>query len=283
MIDAETLKRLLETEVYDRLAEFYVRQLTTLPKPEFKTFYAFLEGDVAKEFFDHPAKMSPWLSAALWGAVDVGVEDTVLDPMCGVGGTVIPGLLLNPPRVLILNDIVDSYVNTAKTICEDVINALGLPTRVEAYVMNASCLYEKVGRRSVDAVITSPPYGRIQRASNHGLPIRQEYRGGGWGDLATFHNGHYRAALLQVITSVYLVLDQGGRAAINLKNTRTSKNKLPPLTAIVEDQMGYVGFKDIRKTEFTLRYDTPGILVRRARGEDTSHLQKEYVVTGVKP
>jgi hypothetical protein len=281
-IDVEALKRFLDSELYSRLEDFYLRQPHTLPRPDFKTFYGWLVGDIAAEFFNHPAKMSPWLASILWQYI--GSDDTVLDPMCGVGGTVIPGLLVKPPRRIILNDIVPEYVNTARTVCEEVIAALGLPTKIEAYVMNASCLYEKVGRRSVDIVITSPPYGKLNLASpKYGLPFRQVYRGGGWGDLSTFANGHYAAAWLQVITSMYLMLDQGGKAVVNLKNTRTYKQKLPPLTNITEEHMKYVGFKNISTKEFVLEYESPYAAVRRVRGENTDHLQKEYVVTGEKP
>jgi hypothetical protein len=204
--------------------------------------------------------------------------------MCGVGGTVIPGLLIKPPRKVVLNDIVPEYVNVAKTVCEEIANALQLPTKVEIYTANASCLYEKIGRRSVDVIITSPPYGKLSRTSpKYGLPFRQTYRGGGWGDLSTFANGHYAIAWLQVITSMYLMLDQRGQAVINVKNTRTYKQKLPPLTNITEEHMKYVGFKNISTKEFVLGYESPYAAVRRVRGENTDHLLKEYVVVGEKP
>jgi hypothetical protein len=281
-IDVAALKRFMESELYDRLVEFNEVQPSTLPRPDFKSVYNWLIGDMATEFLGHPAKMSPWLASILWRHVEA--DDTVLDPMCGVGGTVIPGLLIRPPRKIILNDIVSQYTETAKTICEDVISALGLPTKVEAYATNAGCLYEKVGRRSVDVVITSPPYGKLNLASpKYGLPFRQTYRGGGWGDLSTFANGHYAAAWLQVITSMYLMLDQGGKAVVNLKNTKTSKGKLPPLTDVTTEHMKYVGFKNISTKQYMLAYESPYVAVRRARGEQTEHLQLEYVVTGEKP
>jgi DNA modification methylase len=281
-IDVAALKRFVESELYDRLVEFYEVQPSTLPKPDFKTMYSWLVGDVATEFFNHPAKMNPYLSAILWRHVES--DDTVLDPMCGVGGTVIPGLLIKPPRKVVLNDIVPEYVNVAKTVCEEIANALQLPTKVEMYTANASCLYEKIGRRSVDVVITSPPYGKLSRASpKYGLPFRQEYRGGGWGDLATFANGHYTVAWLQVITSMYLMLDQRGQAVINVKNTRTHKQKIPPLTTITTEHMKYVGFKNVSPKEFVLGYESPYAAVRRVRGENTDHLLKEYVVVGEKP
>jgi DNA modification methylase len=281
-IDVAALKRFVESELYDRLVEFYEVQPSTLPKPDFKTMYSWLVGDVATEFFNHPAKMNPYLSAILWRHVES--DDTVLDPMCGVGGTVIPGLLIKPPRKVVLNDIVPEYANVAKTVCEEIANALQLPTKVEMYTANASCLYEKVGRRSVDIVITSPPYGKLNLASpKYGLPFRQTYRGGGWGDLSTFANGHYAAAWLQVITSMYLMLDQRGQAVINVKNTRTYKQKILPLTTITTEHMKYVGFKNISTKEFVLGYESPYAAVRRVRGENTDHLLKEYVVTGEKP
>ena len=223
--------------------------------------------------------MSPWLAAMLWRSVEA--DDTVLDPMCGVGGTVIPGLLLNPPKLLIVNDIVKEYVETARRICEGVIEALGLTTRVEAYATNAATLYERIGRRSVDVLITSPPYGAMRASTYH--PYRKEYRGGGWGDLATFNNGHFRVAILQVIAAFYLLLDQGGRCLVNVKNTRTHKQKLPPLTVITREHMGYVGFHNIATAEYILTYESPYVRGRRVRGEDTSHLLKEYVVSGEKP
>jgi DNA modification methylase len=281
-IDVAALKRFVESELYDRLVEFYEVQPSTLPKPDFKTMYSWLVGDVATEFFNHPAKMNPYLSAILWRHVES--DDTVLDPMCGVGGTVIPGLLIKPPRKVVLNDIVPEYVNVAKTVCEEIVNALQLPTKVEMYTANASCLYEKVGRRSVDIVITSPPYGKLNLASpKYGLPFRQTYRGGGWGDLSTFANRHYAAAWLQVITSMYLMLDQRGQAVINVKNTRTYKQKIPPLTTITTEHMKYVGFKNISTKEFVLGYESPYAAVRRVKGENTDHLLKEYVVVGEKP
>jgi DNA modification methylase len=281
-IDVAALKRFVESELYDRLVEFYEVQPSTLPRPDFKTMYSWLVGDTAQEFFNHPAKMNPYLSATLWRHVES--DDTVLDPMCGVGGTAIPGLLIRPPRKIILNDIVPQYTETAKTICEDVISALGLPTKVEAYATNAACLYEKVGRRSVDIVITSPPYGKLNLASpKYGLPFRQTYRGGGWGDLSTFANGHYAAAWLQVITSMYLMLDQRGQVMINVKNTKTYKQKIPPLTTITMEHMRYVGFKNISTKQYTLAYESPYAAVRRVRGENTDHLLKEYVVVGEKP
>jgi DNA modification methylase len=281
-IDVAALKRFVESELYGRLVEFYEVQPSTLPKPDFKTMYSWLVGDVATEFFNHPAKMNPYLSAVLWRHVES--DDTVLDPMCGVGGTVIPGLLIRPPRKIILNDIVPQYTETAKTICEEVISALGLPTKVEAYATNVACLYEKVGRRSVDVVITSPPYGKLHRTSpKYGLPFRQTYRGGGWGDLSTFYNGHYAVAWLQIITAIYLVLDQGGNAVINVKNTRTHKQKIKPLEELTREHMKYVGFKNISTKEFVLGYESPYAAVRRVKGENTDHLLKEYVVVGEKP
>jgi hypothetical protein len=281
-IDVAALKRFVESELYGRLVEFYEVQPSTLPRPDFKSVYNWLIGDVATEFFSHPAKTSPWLASILWRRVES--DDTVLDPMCGVGGTVIPGLLIRPPRKIILNDIVPQYTETAKTICEDVISALGLPTKVEAYATNVACLYEKVGRRSVDVVITSPPYGKLHRTSpKYGLPFRQTYRGGGWGDLSTFYNGHYAVAWLQIITAIYLVLDQGGNAVINVKNTRTHKQKIKPLEELTREHMKYVGFKNISTKQFTLAYESPYAAVRRSRGEQTEHLQLEYVVTGEKP
>jgi len=282
VIDVEALKRFLDSELFSRLEDFYLRQPHTLPRPDFKTFYGWLVGDTAAEFFNHPAKMNPWLSAILWQYIES--DDTVLDPMCGVGGTVIPGLLVKPPRRIILNDIVPEYVNVAKTVCEEIANALQLPTKVEMYTANASCLYEKIGRRSVDVVITSPPYGKLSRTSpKYGLPFRQTYRGGGWGDLSTFANGHYAVAWLQIITAIYLVLDQGGNAVINVKNTRTYKQKIKPLEELTREHMKYVGFKNISTKQYTLAYESPYVAVRRARGEQTEHLQLEYVVTGEKP
>jgi tRNA G10 N-methylase Trm11 len=255
-IDVAALKRFVESELYDRLVEFYEVQPSTLPKPDFKTMYSWLVGDVATEFFNHPAKMNPYLSAILWRHVES--DDTVLDPMCGVGGTVIPGLLIKPPRKVVLNDIVPEYVNVAKTVCEEIVNALQLPTKVEMYTANASCLYEKIGRRSVDAIITSPPYGKLSRTSpKYGLPFRQTYRGGGWGDLSTFANGHYAVAWLQIITAIYLVLDQGGKAVINVKNTRTHKQKIKPLEELTRQHMEYIGFKNISTKEFVLGYESP--------------------------
>jgi DNA modification methylase len=281
-IDVAALKRFVESELYDRLVEFYEVQPSTLPKPDFKTMYSWLVGDVATEFFNHPAKMNPYLSAILWRHVES--DDTVLDPMCGVGGTVIPGLLIKPPRKVVLNDIVPEYANVAKTVCEEIANALQLPTKVEIYTANASCLYEKIGRRSVDVIITSPPYGKLSRTSpKYGLPFRQTYRGGGWGDLSTFANGHYAVAWLQIITAIYLVLDQGGKAVINVKNTRTHKQKIKPLEELTREHMEYIGFKNISTKQFTLAYESPYAAVRRARGEQTEHLQLEYVVTGEKP
>jgi DNA modification methylase len=281
-IDVAALKRFVESELYDRLVEFYEVQPSTLPKPDFKTMYSWLVGDVATEFFNHPAKMNPYLSAILWRHVES--DDTVLDPMCGVGGTVIPGLLIKPPRKVVLNDIVPEYVNVAKTVCEEIANALQLPTKVEIYTANASCLYEKIGRRSVDVIITSPPYGKLSRASpKYGLPFRQTYRGGGWGDLSTFANGHYAVAWLQIITAIYLVLDQGGKAVINVKNTRTHKQKIKPLEELTRQHMEYIGFKNISTKEFVLGYESPYAAVRRVKGENTDHLLKEYVVVGEKP
>jgi len=281
-IDVAALKRFVESELYDRLVEFYEVQPSTLPRPDFKSVYNWLIGDVATEFFSHPAKMSPWLASILWRHVES--DDTVLDPMCGVGGTVIPGLLIKPPRRIILNDIVPEYVNVAKTVCEEIANALQLPTKVEVYTANASCLYEKIGRRSVDVIITSPPYGKLSRASpKYGLPFRQTYRGGGWGDLSTFANGHYAVAWLQIITAIYLVLDQGGKAVINVKNTRTHKQKIKPLAELTHEHMEYVGFKNVVIREFILEYESPYTKVRRARGEDTSHLLKEHIIQGEKP
>jgi DNA modification methylase len=281
-IDVAALKRFVESELYDRLVEFYEVQPSTLPKPDFKTMYSWLVGDVATEFFNHPAKMNPYLSAILWRHVES--DDTVLDPMCGVGGTVIPGLLIKPPRKVVLSDIVPEYANVAKTVCEEIANALQLPTKVEIYTANASCLYEKIGRRSVDVIITSPPYGKLSRASpKYGLPFRQTYRGGGWGDLSTFANGHYAVAWLQIITAIYLVLDQGGKAVINVKNTRTHKQKIKPLEELTRQHMEYIGFKNISTKEFVLGYESPYAAVRRVKGENTDHLLKEYVVVGEKP
>jgi hypothetical protein len=82
---------------------------------------------------------------------------------------------------------------------------------------------------------------------------------------------------------MYLMLDQRGQAVINVKNTRTYKQKLPPLTNITEEHMKYVGFKNISTKQFTLAYESPYAAVRRARGEQTEHLQLECVVTGEKP
>ncbi len=280
MIDTEALKRFMETELYDRLVDFYNNnpQLTLLPRPDFKTVYSFLSEEVSGEFHGHPAKMNPYMAAIMWRGVCS--DDVVLDPMCGVGGSVIPGLLLNAPRTLILNDIVPEYVETARKICEGVVEALRLDTRIEAYSSNATILYERVGRRSVDVIITSPPYGAISPSSYH--PYRKAYRGGGWGDLATFSNGHFRAAILQVIAAFYLLLDQGGRCIVNVKNTRTHKQKLPPLSEITKRHMEYVGFVNIAVDEFLLTYESPYVRGRRVRGEDTSHLLKEFVVTGEK-
>jgi hypothetical protein len=47
--------------------------------------------------------------------------------------------------------------------------------------------------------------------------------------------------------------------------------------------MEYIGFKNISTKQFTLAYESPYAAVRRARGEQTEHLQLEYVVTGEKP
>jgi len=278
MIDVEALKRFLATELFERLVEFYTYSPTTLPRPDFKSVYSWLR-EVEEEFFQHPAKMSPWLAAILWRSVEA--DDTVLDPMCGVGGTVIPGLLLNPPRKVVLNDIVPEYVEVARKVCESVVKELGFNTRVEAYTANAATLYERVGRRSVDIIITSPPYGAMRASTYH--PYRKEYRGGGWGDLATFNNGHYSVAWLQLIAGFYLTLDQGGKCLINIKNTRTHKQKLPPLSEITARHMEYVGFQRISREEFLLTYESPYVRGRRVRGESIDHLLREYVIRGVKP
>ncbi len=278
MVDATALLRFLNTEVFERLVEFY-NNPQPLPKPDFKTIYSWIGDEVSEEFHSHPAKMSPWIAAALWRGV--GSDDVVLDPMCGVGGSVIPGLLLNPPRRLILNDIVEEYVATAEKICKGVVEVLGLDTKIESYASNAAVLYEKIGRRSVDTIITSPPYGAISPSTYH--PYRKAYRGGGWGDLASFNNGHYRVAWLQLLAGFYLMLDQSGKCSVNVKNSRTHKQKLPPLTEITAKHMEYVGFRNIATAEFPLTYESPYVRGRKVRGEDTSHLLKEYIISGEKP
>jgi DNA modification methylase len=278
-VDKARLQRFLGTELYERLVEYYRYGRREIQKPDFKIFYHFLSDEALAEFDKHPAKMNPWLAANIWRGVEQ--DSSVLDPMCGVGGTVIPGLLLTPPRTLLLNDIVPEYVELAKSICEGVVEALGLQTRVEAYTANAATLFERIGRKSVDVIITSPPYGAFHNSDFH--PYRKTYRGGGWGDLATFSNGHYRAAWLQLLAGFYLLLGQRGICRINIKNTRTNKQRLQPLTEITAKHMEYIGFHKIAVEEFPLAYESPYVRGRRLRGEDVSHLLKEYVIQGEKP
>jgi modification methylase len=182
-------------------------------------------GRYVAESGPHPAKMLPALArCALEAFTSPG--DVVLDPMCGVGTTLVEAATLG--RRAIGVELEERWVHVARM-------NLGLLPPLEAVRAQvrrgdarqlAEAVRDRAGR--IDAIITSPPYG-----CDVGTPDHSAWgKGGGLCPTAKRNYsrdrknlGHARgAAYLEAMTAIYAgcheVLRHGGFLVTVTRNTR---------------------------------------------------------------
>ncbi|GBC68918.1 hypothetical protein HRbin01_00606 [archaeon HR01] len=184
---------------------------------------------------------------------------------------------------LIINDIEEDYVAVAQGIISELLRLTNHSTTVEAYRADAITLHNLIGVNTANVVVFSPPYGPIQQSK---LP---RGLGRGYkmtttaGNIGMMTNSHYRAALMQVIASAYMMLMLHGRCVVVVKDRMATRSKLgKPLQELVAEIMRTVGFDNIRTYTFALQHPSGYVKILRRRGHPIEHLLYEYVVVGEK-
>ena len=111
----------------------------------------------------HPSMLNPIIANAMLDLVEVKSGDSILDPMCGSGTILIECKLRFPDTKCRGFDINPQHVHGA------LLNARAAGVDVEIEAMDICSLKNFLEPRTIDAIITNPPYGIRERAVGKSL------------------------------------------------------------------------------------------------------------------
>ncbi|MFG1642665.1 TRM11 family SAM-dependent methyltransferase [Amycolatopsis sp. NPDC049252] len=187
------------------------------------------KGRYVPESTAHPAKMLPAVAAhAIKHYTRPG--DVVLDPMCGIGTTLVEAIELERRAVGVEYephwvDIARANLRFARERGRD---HDGQVVRGDARQLETLLPPEYVGQ--VALVVTSPPYGpsvhglvRMGKETENGKVSKRHYRYGSALDRGNLSNiGHHRllAGFTRILTACARVLHPGGHVAITVRPWR---------------------------------------------------------------
>ena len=166
--------------------------------------------------------------------------DWLLDPMIGGGTTAIEAKLLN--RNIICSDINDKALERTKESLEfDIDNN----TEVKILKRDARKL-TGIKDKSIDLVLTHPPYADIIKYSNGGLSE----------DLSNIHDiDEFVGEMQKVAKELYRVLKPGKYCAILIGDTRRNKMYIPLAYKVMQAFLdtGFQLKEDIIKRQFNCK------------------------------
>ena len=174
----------------------------------------------------HPAKMFP---AIVQHAVDTYTRpgDLVLDPMCGIGTTLVEALHLGRPAVGV--EYETRWAELARTNI-GLAHETGIDLDATVYTGDARKLTTLVPqelRGQVDLVITSPPYGDSLhghvRANGKAPVVKSNHRYGAVldrGNLANVGIGRLLSGFTKILAEAAEYLAPGGRVVITARPWR---------------------------------------------------------------
>ncbi|HEY3865376.1 MAG TPA: DNA methyltransferase [Solirubrobacteraceae bacterium] len=260
-------------------------------------------GRYLPESHRHPAKMLPALARnAIETYSDPG--DLVLDPMCGIGTTLVEAI--HTGRQAIGVEMEPRWASLARANIE---HAHHQGAQREARVIDGDArtlplLLTDAGHRSVDLIVTSPPYAcNIADVSSENLstkagPMRRVDTNNYSADPSNL--GHARGeAYLEAMTAVYAacvaVLKPGGFLIIVTKDMR-ERGALRDLSGATIDLCQRLGLEywqrviallaSVRDSEIIMRpslWQTLAVRKARARGERTHVVAHEDVLVFKRP
>jgi DNA modification methylase len=222
--------------------------LRHLGKVHRKTYYG-------NDTFNHPAKMHPEL--ARWIILNYSKKgDVVLDPMAGIGTSLIEARLLGrKPYGIEIEEkwcklIIDSPANNIKGIIpmHKIQVICGDATKVRSFLSIPT-----------DLVVTSPPYGIIMK----GRGIADEQRPGGMTPYEEdneknignylLNDERYHESMKKIYTNCYDKTEENGYMVTVTKNFY-SRGEIQRLDLVTEELMVSSGWTCVDKIKFRLPY-----------------------------
>jgi DNA modification methylase len=192
--------------------------------------------DAEELALDHPAMFPAMLAERLIQCFTTAQEKVVLDPMVGVGSTLIAAKRLG--KIGIGVELSGEYARIAQ---ERVEKTAG-PGQAAVYVGDARNLLDFVDVGTVDFGVTSPPYWDIlaQERTADGRPV-QNYVDleGNLGAIADYNE--FLSALGEIYGLVYRVLKPGAYFCVVVMDVRKG-DRLYPLHSDLAAKMEQVGF-----------------------------------------
>lgn len=267
------------------------RELVFEPTPGFGRWRPYFPDDAVA----HPAKAN--LNMIEYLVLKYSrVGDLVLDPMAGTGSTCVMAVLNGRDGICV--DVEDRFVKWMLMAKERVENAsvLGRKGRMTVIHGDARELSKYVSG-SVDAIITSPPYGdAVAVKGNRITPVRPSkdgrlgsdpkdvtfYYSLDPGNIGNLEWVEYLNAMLKVYTEMFKVLKQGGLAAVIVKPFVKGGRAvdLPLHTHIL---MSRAGFKLYDLIKYEIENRTFWKILNERKNPRMPKIRHEYILVGVKP
>lgn len=217
----------------------------------------------------HPAKMLPALAAHAITAY-TAPGDLILDPMCGIGTTLVEAV--HAGRHAIGVDIEPRFttIATANLDLAATHGALGTGTVFTGDSTRLPDLLPPGARGQVALVLTSPPYGH----TTHGLVhvtaeervAKDHHRYGrpGRGNLAYAGWDHLLHGFTQILASCHELLRPGGTVVITARPVRRQRDDLIDLPSHLHDAATSVGCEPVERCVALLAAVREDRLVHRA-------------------
>ena len=192
--------------------------------------------DAEELALDHPAMFPAMLAERLIQCFTTSQEKVVLDPMVGVGSTLIAAKRLG--KIGIGVELSEEYARIAQERVEKTVG----PGQAAVYVGDARNLLDFVDVGTVDFGVTSPPYWDIlaQERTADGRPT-QNYIDleGNLGAVADYNE--FLNALSEIYGLVYRTLKPGAYFCVVVMDVRKG-DRLYPLHSDLATKMEQVGF-----------------------------------------
>ena len=217
----------------------------------------------------HPAKMLPHLAAHAINAY-TAPGDLVLDPMCGVGTTLVEAV--HAGRDAIGIDIEAKFTTIAAANLA-LAKEQGAPGRADVITGDATRLGVLVpawARGRVGLVLTSPPYGNITHGLVNTIPgegvHKHDHRYGppGRGNLAYGGWERLLAGFTQIMTACRDVLRPGGIVVLTVRPVRRRPDDLIDLPSQILAAATAVGLEPVERCVALLAGVRDDQLVHRA-------------------
>jgi len=204
------------------------------------------EGRYLPESFTHPGKMLPELARRIVTAYSHPGQ-LVLDPMCGIGTTLLEAAALD--RRVIGVDVEDRWARIAIANCEHALNPRQ-QRNVEVVTADARQLPATLANLAgtVDLIVVSPPYactvGTLDPSrwnTGRDLCDQSTLNYGASGNLGHARGRVYEHAMAAIYAGCFEVLRPGGMLVTVTKNTR-HKGQLFDLAGLTRELCEQVGF-----------------------------------------